>query len=88
MTNTALRYGDRSLGRCLNCKHTMAYDAGTGGRPTKCASCGSNSLKWQWVSGRVTSTKCGSRCTSAVGPSCDCECGGHNHGISFLGVSA
>lgn len=27
-------------------------------------------------------TKCGARCTSAIGPSCDCQCGGKNHGIS------
>lgn len=23
---------------------------------------------------------CGGRCTSAFGPSCDCSCGGKNHG--------
>jgi hypothetical protein len=28
-----------------------------------------------------TSTKmCGARCTSSLGPSCSCECGGRNHG--------
>lgn len=26
--------------------------------------------------------KCDGRCTAAVGPSCSCECGGHNHGSS------
>lgn len=25
---------------------------------------------------------CGGRCTNAIGPNCDCECGGRNHGVS------
>lgn len=36
------------------------------------------------VKGRVTGTKCGPRCTGAVGPACDCQCGGANHGADHL----
>lgn len=32
------------------------------------------------VVGRVTATPCGPRCTGAVGPVCECQCGGQNHG--------
>jgi hypothetical protein len=28
--------------------------------------------------------KCGARCVNAIGPSCDCSCGGHNHGIGHV----
>lgn len=33
------------------------------------------------IRGTVVDKKCGTRCTSAVGPSCDCECGGERHGL-------
>lgn len=28
--------------------------------------------------------KCGAKCLGAVGPSCDCQCGGANHGANHL----
>jgi hypothetical protein len=28
----------------------------------------------------IKETKCGLRCTSALGPNCDCSCGGKRHG--------
>lgn len=28
--------------------------------------------------------KCDPRCTSAIGPDCSCQCGGANHGCSWL----
>jgi hypothetical protein len=31
------------------------------------------------------SRKCGARCTSSLGPSCSCECGGENHGRDLWG---
>jgi hypothetical protein len=27
--------------------------------------------------------KCDARCTTATGPSCDCSCGGANHGAAY-----
>jgi hypothetical protein len=29
-------------------------------------------------------TPCDGRCTGAIGPSCDCQCGGENHGTGAL----
>lgn len=29
---------------------------------------------------RITDHECGVKCTSALGPVCDCTCGGENHG--------
>jgi hypothetical protein len=37
------------------------------------------------VDGTVSSRKCGARCANSLGPSCSCECGGHNHGRSLWG---
>jgi hypothetical protein len=34
------------------------------------------------IMGRVTETVCGPKCTSAVGPACDCQCGGEHHGAN------
>lgn len=35
------------------------------------------------VDGHVSpAVTCGSKCTGAVGPSCDCSCGGANHGAA------
>lgn len=36
-------------------------------------------VKFAPIRVRVTRTDCGPRCTSAMGPSCDCTCGGANH---------
>lgn len=32
--------------------------------------------------GRVSEQKCGARCMASTGPSCECACGGKNHGRS------
>lgn len=32
----------------------------------------------------VSTKTCDGRCTSALGPSCSCECGGRNHGADRL----
>jgi hypothetical protein len=42
-------------------------------------SCCGASVVVKPIRGTVTEKKCGTRCTSAVGPSCDCECGGERH---------
>lgn len=46
-----------------------------------CDSCG-RPMAWGYLQARlVESVKCGARCTHARGHSCDCSCGGANHGI-------
>lgn len=50
------------------------------GRGFSCDSCGSDRYTFKIVDGRYSAgTECGPRCTNAVGPSCDCKCGGDNH---------
>jgi hypothetical protein len=34
------------------------------------------------IKARITEKECDGRCTGAVGPACDCKCGGENHGAS------
>lgn len=67
------------IGKCPVCKtvhvkeDTPSYTAWT--RP-----CCGRKVSLKPVLARVTDHKCGPKCTSALGPSCDCECGGKNHG--------
>lgn len=36
------------------------------------------------VHGTKSDHKCDARCTNATGASCDCQCGGKNHGAGWL----
>jgi phage terminase large subunit GpA-like protein len=50
-----------------------------------CPKCG----RWEWVkggtvNGTVSDHKCGAKCLSAIGPNCECSCGGANHGKNWL----
>ena len=50
-------------------------------RDFACAGCGGRGATFKVVEGRFSeSVKCGGKCLNAVGPSCDCQCGGENHG--------
>lgn len=44
---------------------------------------GTASVLLSAVHGRKTDTKCGARCRSSLGPSCECACGGENHGCGY-----
>lgn len=44
-----------------------------------CPACGKLRLGHEVV-GTVTDHKCGSKCLNSKGPSCECACGGANHG--------
>lgn len=48
--------------------------------------CGRN-VRMNGVSGTKTETTCGARCLSSHGPSCECACGGANHGRGLPGLS-
>jgi hypothetical protein len=42
-------------------------------------------LTWNQLKGRTSSGKeCNGVCMGAVGPSCDCSCGGENHGKNHI----
>lgn len=66
------------LGRCKakGCKHSTRLDGFGFG---ECPEHGSYKLA-HVVGSHVPEIKCGAKCRNAVGPSCDCSCGGKNHG--------
>lgn len=42
-------------------------------------------LDWNQLKGRVNLDKeCNGVCMAAIGPSCDCSCGGENHGKNHV----
>lgn len=56
-------------------------------RSFTCTACGGSSAEFIVVRGRVVeSVKCGPKCRGAVGPSCDCSCGGDNHGSGHASI--
>lgn len=74
------------LYRCRTCLETYAFETRSPfAEPTACA-CGHKTWKYigQVNGGRViysaTAPACNYMCTDAVGKSCDCQCGGLNHG--------
>lgn len=71
----------RSLGRCRSCKKAHRVDAAYW-TPFATCECGAT-VKLQPVIGTHDEhIACGAKCRNAVGPSCDCSCGGANHGIN------
>lgn len=50
---------------------------------TKCPKCGCFA-RYDAVKGHKNDTPCDHRCTSAKGSTCDCSCGGMNHGRDHL----
>ena len=49
------------------------------GKPHIICACGSATVV-KAISGRTTDTACSDKCSAAKGPSCECACGGENHG--------
>ncbi len=50
-----------------------------------CPKCGCSLPKGEQVRGRYSASHaCGPRCLNAIGPSCDCQCGGKNHGANHV----
>ena len=71
----------RSLGRCRVCKRPRRADGPTWLPAVRCE-CGAT-VKLAVVVGYMDErVRCGALCRNAVGPSCDCACGGANHGAN------
>ncbi len=50
-----------------------------------CPRCASPLPRRSIVKGRYSAhRRCDARCENAVGPSCECQCGGANHGRGYL----
>lgn len=86
--------------RCADCLSVSFIEAGEEPRwtwspatgrvaPLQCAACdGPVSSMGRVQAGRLKRSglevPCDARCTNARGPSCDCSCGGRNHGSQLL----
>ena len=49
----------------------------------RCWDCG-RAWKATEVFGSKSAHKCGAKCIASKGPTCECSCGGENHGASYL----
>lgn len=68
--------------RCRACKSvTRRETQWRHDQPTTCA-CGSR-IVLRAVWGKKGTKPCDARCMNAVGPSCECQCEGRNHGRGF-----
>jgi hypothetical protein len=71
----------RSLGRCRSCRRAHRVDAASWTPGVRC-DCGAY-VRLEVVHGYLDpQVNCGAKCRGAVGPACDCSCGGANHGIN------
>lgn len=64
------------LGSCSGCKATVRTTA----KFVRHDACGAWITNYRPIKARATDHACGVKCTSALGPSCDCTCNGTNHG--------
>lgn len=86
MTSTQLpRWIGRALGKCAACGAIVRDDSDfwkLGGKTTRpCAIDGcKGTVTLKAVIGTTSAKECDARCINAKGPSCDCSCGGENHG--------
>lgn len=71
------------MGRCRKGHVVLGFYADLRGGWLTCP-CGSQAVSRSFTT-KVTATKCGGKCTSAVGPKCECECGGRRHGSDLHG---
>ena len=50
----------------------------------RCVKCNSLNFDYNKVEGKVTGHVCGAKCIGAKSGTCECSCGGANHGISHM----
>ncbi len=79
--------------RCRGCLSIMAINGDRPPAAARCSACeGGVEVMGQVEYKRITRpqdhTACDLRCTMASGPSCDCACGGKNHGAGIIVTTA
>lgn len=90
MTNTATLAPTRYFGRCIEkgCKHRIVWEGpiyGPGATYQRCPDHRVFTLDFRPLKATYNPAKeCNARCMGAIGPACDCSCGGENHGTSSL----
>lgn len=74
------------LGTCKTCNRPYRVDLGNEAcsqvQQFACPSCGDRMIG-ERLAAVFTEEVCDSRCMGAVGPSCQCACGGENHGAAW-----
>ena len=75
--------------RCRGCLSIMAVQADRPPASMRCAACQGaieimGQVRYQRIVKMEEHSACDLRCTMASGPSCDCQCGGKNHGSQIM----
>lgn len=93
-TSTATATPTRYFGRCSikGCKHRQVTEGtalgylGPLGPQATFTPCPNHcvAMDWKPMKVKVTEKVCNGVCMGAIGPSCDCSCGGENHGRNHL----
>ena len=90
----------RYIGRCKVCKTTKAIEkdvrrrailvpCDNGCKVTRRGHRMGVSVRLVRIEGTYNEHRtCDARCMNAVGPKCDCQCGGHNHSAAHIPVAA
>lgn len=88
MNATSTAAPTRYFGRCplKGCKHRQVTEGATMGPRATYTPCTEHhvTMDWRPMKAKVTEKDCNGVCMGAVGPSCDCSCGGENHGRNHL----
>lgn len=74
----------RFVGRCEHCVRPVVAESDSAVASATCPECG-RKVHVERIVGFVTSMECSAACESAVGPRCECACGGENHSGRFQG---
>lgn len=62
---------------------TMSKDLMIRGFVLRICECGASQQGWGVVGKLKEDERCGSKCRSSKGPSCECSCSGVNHGSNY-----
>ncbi len=73
---------ERAIGACPKCGHV---NVDLGSTYVKCGGAGcTEKVRLRWITGTFTGSECDDTCMYARGRSCDCSCGGWNHGSGWI----
>jgi hypothetical protein len=86
MIDTYITSTNLYLGSCKTCERPYRIDLGERAvqqyQQVTCPGCG-NAMNVERLASVFTEESCDPRCMGATGPSCQCACGGENHGAAW-----
>lgn len=80
---TAIATARRHIGKTPCCGTVIVQVSGLARIERACPNHRAVVIDLKPVRGKVTTHPCDSRCTTATGALCECECGGINHGCEW-----